>query len=188
MCLEHVWKLLLLLDGRFDARVGGSKCGLGLLSGECGSGLKGTWGEDMAMPCGGSGVSTTCLFLIPSCPSHPRPGHGRRTSWRWGPSNATRWRGPTRAVGSCPRSPSTTSWRPTFRPTTTALPGTASAREQPSSSWKSEVNTALAVSPGHRAAWGLRSLFSRGMAQRQCSLLGPPQPGLVLSWETDSLF
>ena len=124
----------------------------------------------MAVPCGGSGVSTTCLFLIPSCPSHPRPGHGRRTSWRWGPWNATRWRGPTRAVGSCPRSPSTMSWRPTFRPTTTALPGTASAREQPSSSWKSEVTAALAMSPGHRAAWGLRFLFSPGAWLRDTAL------------------
>ena len=32
------------------------------------------------------------------------------------------------------------------------------------------------------------ALLSRGMAQRHCSLLGPPQPGLVLSWETHSLF
>lgn len=124
----------------------------------------------MTVPCGGSGVPTTCLFLIPSCPPHPRPGHGRRTSWRWGPWNATRWRGPTQAVGSCPRSPSTTSWRPTFRPTTTAPPGTASAQAQPSSSWKSEVTSALAVSPGHRAAWGLRSLFSPGAWLRDTAL------------------
>lgn len=81
-------------------------------------------------------------------PSPPRPGHGRRTSWRWGPWSATRWNGPTQAAGCCPPSPSTTSWRPTFRPTTTARPGTALGRARPSSSWKSEVTVARVWAAG----------------------------------------
>ena len=144
----------------------------------------------MSLPCGGSGVSTTSLFLIPSCPPHPRPGHGRRTSWRWGPWNATQWRGPTRAVGSCPHSPSTTSWRPTFRPTTTVPPGTASGRARPSSSWKSEVTAVLAVSPGHRAAWDSAPSSLQGHGSETLLSPRPAHPSLVLvlSWETTHCF
>lgn len=53
------------------------------------------------VPGGGRGEALTQ-------PPSARPGLGRRTFWRQGHWSATRWRGPTRAAGSCPPSPSTT--------------------------------------------------------------------------------
>lgn len=91
---------------------------------------------------GGAGDNAELQVLTQPPLPHPggaRHGPGRRTFWRQGHWSGTQWSGLTRAAGSSPPSPSTTSWTPTSRPATTARPGTASGRGLLSSSWRRKV-------------------------------------------------